>query len=65
MRGIQGATCPPSSGYNPDAWPYVGPKTDAMPPLDDGQYSGQTIVETPNGRMVCSKPDYAGRVFCQ
>ena len=29
-----------------------------MPTLDGGLYSGQTFVKTPNGRMVCAKPDY-------
>ena len=53
------------SSYNPDAPRYSSPKIEAMPPLDGGLYSGQTFIETPNGRMIYSKPDYAGRIFCQ
>jgi hypothetical protein len=63
--GYPGSDLPPSA-YNPDAPRYgARSKTDTTPPLDNGLYSGRSVVETPNGRMVCGRPDYAGRVECQ
>jgi hypothetical protein len=63
--GYQGSDLPPSE-YNPDTPRYgARSKTDATPPLDNGMYSGRSVIETPNGRMVCFKPDFSGRVLCQ
>lgn len=64
--GYQGSDLPLNQ-YNPDVSSYRDRDTlnGAVAPLDGGVYSGQRVIDTPNGQMLCNAPDYNGRTYCR
>lgn len=61
--GYPGADLPPSD-YQRDFDPEYGREA-YLTPLDAGQYSGRTTVQTSEGTLECAAADYQGRIVCR